>query len=199
MFWLSVAAQLAMPQPIRPQTWLRVEDLPLEEVGSGEARLVAFRVTVRPDGTLQDCAIEVTSGRPKLDELTCRIMRRRARFKPAVGVSGQPIHAVHRSSSVWAVNPPASYVKPVDMQLKVSALPKGGRSPAVAHLVLAVDTRGVPTACAANGSVKENVGPLLIQLACRQLQKSYKALPARTDAGVTVDSVQNASVSFVTD
>jgi hypothetical protein len=60
-----------------------------------------------------------------------------------------------------------------------------------------VDEQGHQSACRTEetpGKPKPN--SQLVLLACDQLQRNYKAIPAKDEAGRTVPSVQNGIVAF---
>jgi hypothetical protein len=196
MLLIALAAQMVAPVGPNPASLVRNYDLPIGEFNDGAVRTVSFRLTVRPDGSVQGCEIEIPSGKEKLDRLTCKLLRHRARYKGARGPDGEPAYAVVRNTLTWAVNPVGAYQTPLDAELRVSALPKGQRSPVAVRLIMAVDPEGRPSRCIA-GEGKPH--PSLVRLACDQLLQSYKASPARNDAGETVASVQEARVAFVTD
>lgn len=194
MLWIALA-QLAAAQPVNEATWFRVEDVPVSQLPDGDPRTVFFRLTVRPDGTLQGCEVEVTSGLAAIDKLTCKLARRRARFKPAIAADGGPSYGVYRSRTIWAVNPGKYHRKPVDIELKVDTLPAGhGRSTSF-NVTFAADAEGRPTACVA-GDKKDH--PSLVRVACGEVVRAYRAFPPRDDTGAPVASVQNAIVAFDT-
>jgi hypothetical protein len=193
MLWIALA-QLTAAQPINEGTWFRLEDVPVRELSDADPRTVFFRLTVRPDGTLQGCQVEVKSGLTAVDKLTCNLARRRARFKPATAANGVPTYGVYRNRATWAVNPGKSYISPVDIELQVDALPSGQRAPASVNVTFAADAEGHPTACVA-GETKDQ--PVLVRLACGEVVRAYQALPPTDDAGAPVASVQNAIVAFV--
>lgn len=196
MLLIALALQLSAAEPRGPLPF-RPEDLPIEEVESGKALVVAYRATVRPDATIQDCKVEVRSGSDKLDALTCRLVLRRARFRAAQAADGSPSYGIFRSTAAWSVNPPASYIYPVDMQLKVTRLPAGERSPSTVRVIFSVDGHGNASSCKDDRTYNAKSNPALVQVACRELASKYRPIPALTDAGVSVPSVQNARVSFV--
>jgi TonB family protein len=154
--------------------------------------LTLFRVTVTPEGRVQDCTIETTSGVPELDKLTCERVMQRARFRPAKWPDGTPAYDVYRRSVLWADLAAFKYSNPVDVEIKVSRMPKGVRAP----VNLAVDANGRRSSCEAPDRAAH---PTLVSLACQQILANYPAIPARNEAGVKVPSIQNATVSFVAD
>jgi protein TonB len=93
--------QATKPTPIRPQTWLTNDDYPREALRAGQQGTVAFRLDVGADGNLVACIVTVSSGYPILDNATCEIMTRRARFKPARDSKGVAIPFSWSSRFTW--------------------------------------------------------------------------------------------------
>src|SRR4051794_26363158 len=104
MFWIALTAQLSAAVPQHHDRWFSGNDVPsyLSRQKNDVFLQVPVRVTVRPDGKLQDCGVEVSSGIPELDRLTCQLLRGRARFEPAQ-MDGVPSFGVHRMVVRWAV------------------------------------------------------------------------------------------------
>lgn len=176
------------------------DDVPIDLVGEGKARVVGVRVTVDPDGTTRNCEAETSSGVPKLDAYTCVIILKRAHFRPAIGASGSPEIGVYRKQVTWAVDSDSLPIIP-DIDLTVSRLPAGVKDPTSVDLMFEVDESGHPSSCAAEqpapvphpGSASELVG-----VACDQLLKTYIAKPAMDRQGRPAPSLQDAVVRFST-
>jgi TonB family protein len=62
-----------------------------------------FRVIVGRDGRVTYCEIRESSGWPALDQATCSIVTRRARFSPATDRRGEPIEASYSSAVRWQI------------------------------------------------------------------------------------------------
>ncbi len=71
-------------------SYVSADDYPAEALFNEEEGIVAFRLTVGPDGRVWNCDVTRSSDSPSLDEATCRIMRSRARFTPARDNHGNP-------------------------------------------------------------------------------------------------------------
>lgn len=89
------------PPPPKPQikpararanlaSYVSNADYPSSAIRAEESGTTGFRLTVGPDGRVTDCSITSSSGSSALDDATCRIMRRRARFTPATDGNGRP-------------------------------------------------------------------------------------------------------------
>jgi len=202
---LAAASQLSAPVPKNLDRWFRDEDVPTYlMVQENGVWLVPFRLNVAPDGTLKGCEIEVTSGERRLDQLTCRLLMKRARFQPARGSDGAAAHGVYRTYAKWAVStspaapPRASYA---DLDLTVQSLPSGVKSPAFVRVMFAVDAAGRASSCMAEPSPSlDHAGndPALIPVACEQLIANYRPIAARDPTGTPTASVQDALVRFST-
>ena len=66
------------------------EDYPVAALGSGARGVVRFILTIDPSGRVIGCSITQSSGSSALDMATCNIMRRRARYTPAMDSNGNP-------------------------------------------------------------------------------------------------------------
>jgi protein TonB len=53
------------------------------------------------DGKVTSCTVTSSSGSDDLDSETCRLLPRRARFKPAVGSGGQPMADTYSGRITW--------------------------------------------------------------------------------------------------
>ena len=62
---------------------------------------VAVQVAVEPNGTVSKCAAVRGSGNASLDAATCRLVRERARFDPALNAQGSPIASQAYTTIVW--------------------------------------------------------------------------------------------------
>ena len=201
MLALLIAAQIAAPDPVHSERWLRLDDIPTYLIRDDGAWQVPLRVEVLPDGKVADCQAEIKGRLPKLDAHTCKIIRRRAKFRPAQ-IDGRPTHGVFRMTYNYfvtetaALPPTSSYA---DVQVVVNRLPDGLTSPTLVAVALVVDEHGEKSACAADETgrlktIKKN-DPALVPIACAEILKSYEARPARV-AGSPILSVQNALVEF---
>lgn len=63
-----------------------------------------FGVQVNPDGRVANCIIVQSSGFARLDDLTCRLVTRRARFAPAMTADGVPTIGYYSQAVRWAID-----------------------------------------------------------------------------------------------
>lgn len=207
MFWIMLAAQLAAPAPINPESIVSYHDFPAEALRRGISRFVAFRVTVRPDGSVQDCTIERPSGDPKLDVFSCALMLKRAKFEPAKWIDGTPAYGVFRSSFDWTVGGYPSEKKleravPADMDLSVNMLPPGAGTTAKVAVQIAVDEKGRVLGCEDRPPLPHELTKHfaeLVPIACQRMVSEFTAVPAKDASGEPVRSAQDATILFIKD
>ena len=200
---LAAASQLSAPVPKNLDRWFRDDDVPMYlMVQENGVWLVPFRLNVAPDGTLKGCDVEISSGERRLDQLTCRLLMKRARFRPARSADGAAAYGVYRNYAKWAVStspaaPPK--VNYPDLDLTVQALPSGVKSPAFVRVMFEVDANGRASSCTAEPAPSLDPisnDPALVPTACEQLMASYKPIAAKDSAGAAIPSVQDALVRF---
>jgi TonB family protein len=71
--------------------WIVNEDYPDEAIRNNEAGTVVALLKVGADGVATGCAIVDSSGSKTLDNQTCAIFGRRARYDPAIDATGKPV------------------------------------------------------------------------------------------------------------
>lgn len=96
---LMIAASASVPQPIDKADWIRSADYPPWDRETLEG-VVEVKLLVDATGVTTGCSVTVSSGNAKLDEYTCSLLMKRARFEPARGlhgkrVPGEVVQAVH--------------------------------------------------------------------------------------------------------
>ena len=99
-----VAKIVRPPQPRRmAQDYLTSEDYPASALAMGQEGWVGFTLDIGPDGRVAGCAITSSSGSTALDSATCRLMRSRGRFTPAINSHGMPARGQVRDEVEWAL------------------------------------------------------------------------------------------------
>jgi hypothetical protein len=212
MAWLSLAAQLALALPAgSPFPDVRglfsPDDMPAYVQIAEINRFVPTRTTFRPDGVVQSCTFEGSSGDAKLDALTCAIILRRAKGEPVKWIDGSPAYAVVRVPVSWTIGGPPSESEirkayPADMELAVSQLPAKFHRTASLALVIAVEASGRVVGCneRPRSSQRDHAKSFseLVPVACEHMINEFKAVPAKDAYGQPVRSLQTASVVFTT-
>ena len=203
MLLVAAVSLLSAPAPINFDQVISSDNLPeyLIEKGGG-SWVVGVRLNVGSDGVLKGCDVEISSGIALLDKQTCGTLQRRAQFKPAVWTDGTPVIGVYRTAIRFVVN--ESTEKPpgpidADLELSVSAMPRGVHSPATVGVMFAVGSDGRISDCALHTTSplpRPEKNPVLVATACDQVLQNYKAIAARGVDGKPVRSVQNATVRF---
>ena len=137
-----------------------------------------------------------------LDTYTCKVAARRAKFAPAFSQDGIPSYAVYRAPIRYLVSTSGPYTPrtpSADFIATVNQLPQGVKSPMMVHVMFEVDERGHLSACKAEAVPRTApVDAQFIGLACDQMLKNYKPIPAKDESGKAVPSVQDAIVAFMT-
>lgn len=70
--------------------WLKDSDYPDEAIRNEESGTVVAFLKIGADGRATGCAVADSSGSKELDEQTCAIFGRRARYDPAIDADGKP-------------------------------------------------------------------------------------------------------------
>ena len=99
--YLLLLAMLADPHPALLKNEIFVPaDYPKKVDPNVDGR-VRFTLEIDPNGRPTNCKIESSSGSTRLDENTCRLAVRRARFDPARDADGNAIKGSWTSSIRW--------------------------------------------------------------------------------------------------
>lgn len=88
-----------------PARWIsgriRDSDYPRGAWESGRGGIVYLRFVVAPSGRVGSCTVTRTSGSRDLDDVTCRLIVQRFRYRPARDAWGQPVPYTIRGEHVW--------------------------------------------------------------------------------------------------
>jgi protein TonB len=79
------------------------EDYPSNAVRNEEQGTTRFRLVVGPDGKVKECSVTSSSGSSALDSTTCKLMRQRAKFTPAMDSNGKPTGDTVASAIRWVL------------------------------------------------------------------------------------------------
>jgi protein TonB len=82
------------------------KDYPADALAAREQGIVGFALDVGPNGRVSGCTITRSSGSSELDSATCRLIRSRARFTPALDAAGATISDEVRGRINWVLPPP---------------------------------------------------------------------------------------------
>ena len=89
------------PEQIRGR--ISDRDYPHELSDAGVSGTVGVRYRVGVDGHVSDCRITHSSGSGALDALTCGLIEKRFRFRPARDGSGRPVPSVIVENHSWII------------------------------------------------------------------------------------------------
>ena len=79
------------------------EDYPSNAARNEEQGTTRFRLVVGPDGKVKECTVTSSSGSSALDSTTCKLMRQRAKFTPAMDSNGKPTGDTVASAIRWVL------------------------------------------------------------------------------------------------
>jgi TonB family protein len=94
------------------------EDYPAAALAAREQGDVRFSLDVGPNGRVSGCTITRSSGSSALDDATCRVIRSRARFTPALDAAGATVADKVAGKIDWKLPPadPAASPSPEGRQ-----------------------------------------------------------------------------------
>jgi len=84
---------------------IRDRDYPREASRAKAGGEVEVRFTIQPSGRVTGCRVTRTSGDASLDEITCRLIEERFRFKPATDSAGGAISSQYGWRQSWWLEP----------------------------------------------------------------------------------------------
>lgn len=84
-----------------PAAWFTRDSYPPSAVRAGEQGRTVARLDIGPDGKVEKCGIQHSSGSDALDQATCRIALRRGSFEPARDTDGETMSSVYILPVRW--------------------------------------------------------------------------------------------------
>lgn len=101
----ALAAQpQGTPEPLgNPGNWATDNDFPVDALAKGIESDVHYRLTVDPAGQVTACIVQNRFPPGGFGELTCRLLRARAQFRPALDASGKPVASSYASTVLWRI------------------------------------------------------------------------------------------------
>ena len=79
------------------------EDYPNSALQAEQQGTTAVQLTIGTDGRVSGCNVTSSSGSSALDSATCNVLRRRARFTPAIDSNGQPTSDTYSQRITWRI------------------------------------------------------------------------------------------------
>lgn len=98
----TTASKQSIPRGI-PDKWITLRDYPSQAGRQGLEGTTSYRLTISPAGRVRSCIITKSSGHSILDEQTCKLIARRARFYPAKDESGKSTFGTYSNKAVWTI------------------------------------------------------------------------------------------------
>jgi TonB family protein len=192
-----LASSVVAATPATPQPWFEFKDYPMQAFEKKMEGVTQFELLIAKDGTVADCSVTRSSGFSILDERTCFLATKRAKFRPARGPNGELEYGVYRSQAVWVfperqmlgANPGP------DLEVSLNQLPAGTIDPPVVKLAYAVDAQGNASSCSLMRSAPAQP-QVLVDVGCKELLENVSHAPVRTPAGQPVPVVKTAAVKF---
>lgn len=106
---LSIPTPLPTFDPVsasprgNPGGWITNDDYRSSWINRGYSGIASFTLMIDAGGRVTGCSITGSTGHSALDEATCRLLERRARFTPAKDSSGNAVSGSYRSSVRWTI------------------------------------------------------------------------------------------------
>lgn len=110
-----------------------LEDYPVSARAASEQGDVEFTLTVGPNGRVTYCTVARSSGSAALDATTCRLMRARARFRPARDADGTPRFGAAAGRISWRIPGGPPVVWPFGASPAVEGATPKADLPALVH------------------------------------------------------------------
>lgn len=93
--------------PVAPKArngnWVTDNDYRTSWINRKWEGTVAFRLSIGADGKIKDCTITESTGHSALDEATCTLVKRRAKFEPAKNDRGDTVSGTFSSAVRWQI------------------------------------------------------------------------------------------------
>lgn len=90
------------PEPAtKPESWITGEDFPFKALWAGNNGLVRFRIDVDPAGNPDGCKVLYRTNPDEFADLSCKLLLKRAHFKPALDAQAKPVRWYYINSIRW--------------------------------------------------------------------------------------------------
>jgi len=86
-----------------PANWVTTNDYPSRDLREGNQGIARFSLAIGTDGKVESCVVTKSSGSSGLDEATCRLVTRRAKFEPATDADGAKVTGSYSGSIRWEI------------------------------------------------------------------------------------------------
>ena len=197
LFLSLLSSAVVAATPVTPQPWFEFKDYPMDAFEKSWEGVTRFQLLIAPDGQVASCSVIGSSGHASLDEKTCFLATKRAKFSPAKGPDGSGAWGVYRSQALWVLPERTMHgANPgPDLEVSVAALPPGTAQPPVVKLAYAVDVQGNPSSCSLMRNAPAQPQSL-VDVGCQQLLQEIGKQPVLGPSGQPVAAVKTAAVKF---
>ena len=86
-----------------PSRWLTDNDYRSIWIRKEMFGTASFTLAISSNGRVDNCSITKSTGHSALDEATCKLVPKRARFTPAIDATGKPTSGIYSSSIRWVL------------------------------------------------------------------------------------------------
>jgi protein TonB len=83
---------------------LHNSDYPRWAIEAGIHGTITLIVTIEPNGRVSYCDIRRSSGSEELDDMTCRLIQQRYRYRPALDPEGHPVRSRELQNHSWVMD-----------------------------------------------------------------------------------------------
>lgn len=84
-----------------PSSWIRDRDYRSTWIRRELQGTASFQLGIGANGKVSDCRVTRSTGHSALDDATCKLISKRARFNPARNAQGEAISGTYSSSIQW--------------------------------------------------------------------------------------------------
>ncbi len=195
MTWSLPPLELPAATPASRGPWMTHDDYPASENRQGHVGSLSFILLVSPAGLPARCTIAVSSGYPVLDKATCDILMRRARFSPAISVTGKATHGYYFGKFRWSLPGESPEKSMRSHSAAPNVIELAFPKPVSAAYNRPIETKVVfgPTGDVVDCEISQSSGsPALDRFACQQLQRlaipgaGKSSAPGKNDGLYTV-------------
>lgn len=86
-----------------PRSWVTADDYRSSWINRELTGSAKFDLAIAPNGRVTGCRITQSTGHEALDQATCSLIAKRARFTPATDAAGKPVAGSYSSSIRWVL------------------------------------------------------------------------------------------------
>jgi TonB family protein len=100
---LKRIATPAEPSDAGPSIWFPQNSYPIDARRAHAQGRVLLRFKVDATGAVSDCGFAMSSGSKMLDDGSCRVLMKRAKYRPAIDIDGAPIASTMIVAVTWVI------------------------------------------------------------------------------------------------